>query len=268
MIVPFTAFLYAHIATGAVGLVAFWIPVLTRKGARRHVVGGRLFAHCMLLTGTFAIGISLCTLVAPLETHPAFEDAALVRGIFGWMMLYLAVLTINLAWYGLQCIRNRTQHAGNRDWRNQALQYLVMALAINCAVQGWRIDQPLMMGIAVVGVATGLTNLRFIHRARPHPVAWLLEHIKGLVGAGISVYTAFLAFGAVRFVPELALSPALWAIPLTIGLALIIGFQRRVILQARRARAARSDGDADGDAAPDGDGDADGSTTDSEVTAA
>jgi len=53
------------------------------------------------------------------------------------------------------------------------------------------------------------------------------------VGAGISVYTAFFAFGAVRFVPEIALTPGLWAIPLVTGLVLIVYHQRAVMSPSR-----------------------------------
>jgi hypothetical protein len=53
-------------------------------------------------------------------------------------------------------------------------------------------------------------------------VTWQKEHLKALVGAGISVYTAFSAFGSVRLMPALALSPALWSVPLAIGLAIIL----------------------------------------------
>lgn len=233
----FHLFLWGHICAGATGLVTFWVPIFTRKGGRDHVRGGRVFAYCMLITGAFAVGISTCTLIDPLGTHPHMDDAALVTGIFGWMMIYLAVLTVNLAWYGLLCIRNRRDHAGNAEWRNVTLQYLVMVLAVNTAVQGWLIDQVLMMGISVVGIATGITNLRFIHRA-PSVIGWQLEHVKGLVGAGISVYTAFLAFGAVRLMPELALNPALWAVPLITGLAIIL-YQWRAIWLRHRATAPR-----------------------------
>ncbi|MEO0613486.1 MAG: hypothetical protein AAFY83_09245, partial [Pseudomonadota bacterium] len=52
--------------------------------------------------------------------------------------------------------------------------------------------------------------------------------IKALVGTGISVYTAFFAFGAVRYVPQLALNPVLWAVPLVTGLALILYHQYKV----------------------------------------
>jgi hypothetical protein len=49
-----------------------------------------------------------------------------------------------------------------------------------------------------------------------------MEHVKALVGTGISVYTAFTAFGAVHLLPKAALSPVTWSIPLVIGVAIIL----------------------------------------------
>jgi hypothetical protein len=230
----------AHIVTGASGLAIFWVPVVSRKGAALHRYWGRIFTWLMLATGTIAIGMSSMTIMSPVATHPqlvdhaVFGDENMVRGIFGWMMLYLAVLTVNLAWYGWMCIRNRRNHAGNRGWFNMSLQGILTVAAVNCAWQGWVIQQPMMIGISVVGFATVGTNLRFMLKVRPGPVDWLMEHIKALVGAGISVYTAFFAFGAVRIMPELALTPALWAVPLVTGLTLIIYHQRVVSRKARR----------------------------------
>lgn len=223
-----------HIASGAPGLVAFWLPIMAKKGAGLHKVAGRVFTFAMMFTGTVAISMSVTTLFAPMETHPQlllhpeFSDPALVRGIFGWMMLYLAILTINLAWFGWRCIRNRADHARNRGPVNMALQVILLAASANCAVQGVLIGQAMMVGISMVGFATVATNLWFILKRKPGPVEWLTEHIKGIVGTGISVYTAFFAFGAVRFVPELALTPALWSVPLVTGLGLIIWHQRAV----------------------------------------
>ena len=216
------------------GLVAFWVPVIGRKGGPAHKRWGRVFNWSMLVTGGFAVLISTCTLIAPLETHPLFDDAALVRGIFGWMMLYLATLTINLAWYGWRCIDNKLDHLANRDWRNLALQAIVFVTAANCAWHGFVLRQPLMMGISIIGFATVATNLWFIYTPRPRPLEWLKEHVKGLVGAGISVYTAFFAFGAVRVMPELALHPGLWAVPLTVGLAIIIYHRFQIAKKLRR----------------------------------
>ncbi|AOF82195.1 putative membrane protein [Methyloversatilis sp. RAC08] len=236
----FHLFVASHIVTGATGLLAFWVPVFAKKGGTAHRTVGKVFTVTMLLTGTAAIGISLCTLADPVSTHPHltehadFRDPALVRAIFGWMMLALATLTLNLAWYGWQCIRNRRDHTANRESVNLGLQAATFITATNCAVQGLLIGQPLMLGVSLIGWATVGTNLWFLYKRQPAANDWLREHIKALVGAGISVYTAFFAFGAVRTFPTLALHPVLWAIPLTVGLAIIL-YQWRKLARPRAA---------------------------------
>jgi len=227
----FHILIWCHIVTGAVGIVAFWVPVTTQRGGSWHVRIGRIFTYCMLVTGFFAVGISTMTLIAPVATHPdpALKgDAELIRGIFGWMMQYLAILTINLAWFGWQAAINKRDHAKNREWRNYLLQILVTVTAAHCLIRGIMIGQVLMVAISFVGFATVATNMWFLTKEKPGVFDWQLEHIKALVGAGISVYTAFLAFGAVRLMPELALNPLLWAVPLATGIALIVYNQRKV----------------------------------------
>ncbi|WP_439100828.1 hypothetical protein [Congregibacter sp.] len=232
-----------HIVTGATGLVSFWVPVAGRKGGINHARFGKLFTMMMLITGSVAICIALTTLSDPIATHPQlvdhpqFGDPALIAGIFGWMMLYLATLTINLAWHGWLCIQNRRDHLANRAWHNLFSQLLLTVASINCAWQGWQLNQLLMVAISMVGFATVATNLWFLYKPNPRPLDRIKEHIKSLVGAGISVYTAFFAFGAVRMLPEIALTPALWSVPLITGLTLIIYHQRAVTLKFR-ARAA------------------------------
>lgn len=237
---PFHAVVSAHIVTGSIGLLAFWIPIVARKGGGPHRLWGKVFTWSMLATGTIAIGISSLTLHDPVGTHPHLDfEPALIQGIFGWMMLYLAVLTINLAWYGRSCIRGRRDHAVNRRPFNLMLQGLVTLTAANCAWHGVLLGQILMIGISFVGFATAATNLWFIYKPRRGPQDWLKEHLKGLVGAGISVYTAFLAFGAVRLMPELALNPALWAVPLVTGVTIILYHWRKIGRQQHaHARAA------------------------------
>ncbi|MFK8032156.1 MAG: hypothetical protein AB8G18_18140 [Gammaproteobacteria bacterium] len=226
----------AHIATGAVGLICMWIPVVGRKGGARHKRWGKVFAYSMMITGFIAIGISLCTLFYPLETHAFSDDAELVRGLFGWMMLYLATMTIMLAWYGLLCIRNKRQHTENRTAVNFLLQFLTFMAAANCAWHGFTLNQPLMMGIAVVGIAASILNTRFILTESPPHNEWLIQHTRGLVGAGISVYTAFLAFGAVNLLPAYAFSPFVWATPTVLGVSLLLFHQFRIERQRRKAK--------------------------------
>lgn len=221
----FQALVVAHIITGATGALTFWVPVIGRKGGVRHKKWGRIFTIALLATGTFACCMSILTLIGPLETHPHLIgqfDATFIRGIFGHMMLHLGILTINLAWYGWQCVKFRQDRAAMREWRNLILQPLLILAAANCAIQGYLIGQSLMIAISGVGFATAGTNLFFLYRPRVKPHTWMKEHLKALVGAGISVYTAFMAFGSLRIMPALALHPVMWAIPLTIGVSIII----------------------------------------------
>jgi len=221
----------AHIGTGTTGALAFWVPILGRKGGADHRRWGRIFAFAMMATGFWAICMSLLTITMPLRTHPQLAgrfDTDFIRGIFGWLMLHMGILTINLAWYGWLCIRNRRDHAKNLEWRNLTLQAAILIAAVNLAVQGWLIHLPLMIGASFVGLATGATNLWFLYKPRRAPQDWLKEHIKGFVGAGISVYTAFMAFGSVRIFPALALHPAMWSIPLVVGVSLIIYHQQKI----------------------------------------
>ena len=244
----FIAFIAIHITAGAPGLIGFWIPVGSKKGGNLHKLSGRWFAIAMLVAATTAICMSTMSLIWPMETHPhllhheEFSDPVLVRGIFGWMMLYLAILTINLAWYGWRLAVNKMDHARNRTWIQWGLQAVLTVAALQCAIEGIRIGQPMMIGISTIGFATVATNLWFLMKTKPSPIDWLLEHIKAIVGTGISVYTAFFAFGAVRFIPELALAPALWAVPLVVGLSLIFYHRWKVAKQfndRRRAAEAR-----------------------------
>jgi len=237
----FHALVALHIATGTTGAVAFWVPVVGRKGGVNHRRWGRVFTYAMLATGGFAVCMSILTLIDPIGTHPhlvGMFDAVFIRAIFGWLMLHMGCLTINLAWYGFLCVRNKRDRDANRTPLNLALQGVLLASAINCAVQGWLSGQYLMIGLSLVGIATVWTNMNFLYGANPGAMDWLKEHIKALIGAGISVYTAFLAFGSVRLVPALALNPLMWAVPLVVGMTLIIVHRRRVILQLRARNAA------------------------------
>jgi len=238
LVVAFYAFMVAHIATGAAGLVLVWVPIVSRKGGRDHRRYGHRFATLMLVTGAFAVGMALCSLAAPLPTHPHQTDAELTRGLFGWMMLYLAVLTLSLARHGIVSLRGQRLGRAVQDPWNWALQLACLAAAAWCAFRGTQLGQPIMQWIAVVGIASALTNFVYLLNPRPAPKDHLHEHIKSSVGAGISAYTAFLSVGLVRLFPEHAFNPAVWAVPTLTGVAIIVWHQTKV----RRSFAARPRG--------------------------
>ncbi|MCA0377332.1 MAG: hypothetical protein LCH84_16940 [Gemmatimonadetes bacterium] len=237
---PFYAFLAVHVTCGAIGLLLFWIPVIRRKGGRTHRTWGLWYARLMFVTACMALCMAITTLLDPLATHPRQValgwSAERIRGVFGVLMAYLAVLTAHLVWHGLASVRNRAQHERNRHWGNIALNIAVLVSAAACAVVGVRLGDTLLMVFPLVGLVSALRNLWFISRRTPSKIRWQLEHVKAIVGSGISVYTAFLAFGLVRLSPDRALDPRWWAVPFVVGLSLIIYHQVRIVMAVRRSR--------------------------------
>lgn len=217
----FEHILILHIIVGSFGLLAFWVPVFGRKGGVHHRRWGRWFAWAMLVNGVLAMMMAAITVAAPAARHTELNDPALVGGIFGWMMLYLGVLTASLAWHSLVVVKNKLNHAANRAPHNVAMQLVTVLTGLNCLVHGIMLGQPLMIAMPFIGFAAAGTNLWFIFKAAPPRLDYVVEHFKAGIGAGISVYTAFLAFGAVRLSPQHALNPAYWSVPCIIGLAII-----------------------------------------------
>lgn len=230
----FDVLVVCHVISGTIGLVSLWGPVVTRNGSRLHKLWGRIFVYSMLTTGCFAIGISICSLIFPLETHPFSDDAPLIRGLFGWMMLYLAILTISMAWHCYTTVRHKRDRQAYATPTNVAIQVAMGISALNCAIQGVVIEQYLMVGVAAPGLVAAVLNGHYLVRRKPIFDEWLVQHFRTGIGAGISVYTAFLAFGAVNWFPALAFNPVLWTIPTVLGVGYMIRHQWRVFRQRQR----------------------------------
>ncbi|MCL9999661.1 MAG: hypothetical protein NBV68_09775, partial [Erythrobacter sp.] len=117
----FHALVVLHVATGAVGLTAFWGPIVTRKGAANHRRWGRAACYGFLGAGALAIAMALLSLYGPEYRHPEVTDRALYEGLFGWMMLYLGVLTIGFVDYGLAVVKHSRNRRALRAPRYQAV---------------------------------------------------------------------------------------------------------------------------------------------------
>jgi len=232
--VLFDQLVNAHIATGATGLVSLWVPILARKGSVNHKFWGKVFLYSMLATGTIAVGISICSLIAPLETHPFSDDAEMIRGLFGWMMMYLGILTVALAYQSFLAVWARRDDSVRGSKLNLALQIAMGVSALNCLIYGLSIGQIIMVGVSAPGLAASVLNIMYLREARPIHNEWLVQHFRCGIGAGISVYTAFLAFGAVNSFPSFAFNPWLWALPTVLGVGYMIHQQLIVFRQRVR----------------------------------
>jgi len=223
----FRFFLGLHVAAGTIALLTFWGAVIAAKGGGAHRRWGRLFTVALYAASGMALGMGILSLRWPLAMHPALTDARLYRGLFGWMMIYLALLAICMARYGRAMVTNRRDHGANRRWPMLALQGLTAAAAINCAGQGLALGQPLMVGVGLAGFGTICSYLRYLARPVVVSRAYLPQHLMAMLGTGIAAYTAFVSVGLIELFPAQAFSPAVWALPTIVGLGLMAFHLRR-----------------------------------------
>lgn len=223
----FHIFLAVHVGAGIVALTSFWGAVVTVKGSPAHRRWGNIFAASIYVAAFQALGMGTLSVFWPLAMHTQLTDEALYRGLLGWMMIYLGLLTMSMTRYGLQMVVNKRDHARNRHWSMIVLQIVVLITGINCFVQGIILRQPLMILVALIGFGTTSTYIWYIFRPAPGARDYLPEHLKAMVATGIAAYTAFLSVGLIEMVPHLAFNPVIWAAPSVVGMALIIHFLRR-----------------------------------------
>lgn len=220
-----------HVVTGATGLIAFWGPVMTKKGAVNHRRWGRICTYGFMGAGALAVVMALLSLYGPEERLPSVTDRVLFEGLFGWMMLYLGLLTIGFADYGLAVVKHSRMPQALRSVRYQVVIAAVILSAAYCFYFGASIGEPLMMAVAVLGlVAMGIQQLYIWRKTPPAARSYVGEHFRALIGMGISAYTAFMSVGLIRYIPEHVFNPLVWALPSTVGVSLIIGFS----LQTKR----------------------------------
>jgi len=220
----FEALVVLHVICGATGLIAFWVPIASRKGGQAHRKWGRVATLAFIGAGMLAIAMALLSLYGPEKRLPMITDRVLFDGLFGWMMLYLGMLTIGFAVYGLAVVRHRANRAALRAPHYLALFGAVIASAAWCGYYGLMIGQPLMAALAVVGLTAVATQLFYVWRPSAPPRAHVPEHFRALLGMGISAYTAFLSVGLIRLVPDHVFNPLIWAVPSVIGVSLILRY--------------------------------------------
>jgi hypothetical protein len=228
-----------HVAFGATGLIAFWVPIIARKGAAAHRKWGRIACYGFIGAGILAILMALLSLYGPEKRLPMITDRVLFNGLFGWMMLYLGLLTLGFADYGLATVKHRANRAALRAPRYQIIFVIVAIAALNCGLYGLSIGEPLMMLVAFIGLVAMGTQLRAIWRKQLPRGAYVGEHFRALLGMGISAYTAFLSVGLIRLIPDQVFNPLIWAGPSIIGVSMIIYFTIQANKKLARTQTAK-----------------------------
>ncbi len=222
--------LAAHVAAGAVALLVFWVPLVTKKGGRTHRRVGWVYvaaAGTLAVTG-FLLSIQLVTSRSPLRWR---------AGIF---LAYVSVLAGASAQLGARALRTKGRAGASEAAIDLVPPLLLVAGGFALAALGVHRSMILYVLFAGLGVVLGLSQLRFWLTPPAHERAWFLAHMTGMGTSCITTVTAFVVVNARRFGMR-TFDLALWAGPIAV-LAVGLTIWRRYY--ARRFTRNDAPGDA------------------------
>jgi hypothetical protein len=237
----YRALLLVHISAGILGLIAFWIPAVARKGRTAHVRVGRAFFYATCAVAATGSVMATLLLADPLATKPlrhavsAERAAAIAQSVrlTSLFLFYLVLITFVPVYHGVRVLATRTAPERLRTPFHTALNAVTIAASAAMIVLGVTTRQPLFAVFSVIGFLVGFGNLRFARRPYSTPMAWWYEHMQSMLGGGIAFHTAFLVLGAGRLVGisldgPIALVP--WLLPTVVGIpatSIWVGYYRR-----------------------------------------
>lgn len=217
-----------HIAVGTVGLAAWWVPLLTKKGGKRHKLFGKVFALC-----AYTVGITAVLGATTRLGYALARGATLQNNIesFGFLIFlgYLGFVTLAVTHFAVQVVRTR------RDPDTIATPLMVVltgamvagSIVSMCyALLLWSGLSIILLALGPIGIAVGRDIFLYLYRRPPEKMAWWYAHMGAMLGAGIAFHTAFLVFGS-RVVIDLSiLGPFNWVPWVAPGLIGVVGGNR------------------------------------------
>ena len=191
---------FVHVAFGAIGLFAFWVPVFAKKGAVNHVRFGKAFvwsAYVVLAAAAIALSTRLVDLFQQ-GMGPSDKPTLFAFIVF---LGYLTFVTFVIVRHGMKVLQSKGNPAELRTPLNTALAYGALAASAGIIVYALLLDPPnkiLLFALSPIGLGNGYAQLRYMKAVGLSRREWMYEHLGAMLGAGIAFHTAFAVFGASR----------------------------------------------------------------------
>ncbi|MBX7106139.1 MAG: hypothetical protein K1X57_18810 [Gemmataceae bacterium] len=242
-----------HVIPGFVGLAAFWVPLLTKKGGRAHRACGWVFTVCAAVVIGTALTSAVWALVEPISFSGRTQVTPEAAIGLGWRMRFFGAFLGALAFYTLPPLVLAIRVVTTRKqperlavpWVRGLVgsQYIVgLALFLFAGMwwqaTGWTplIGVPLFLG--AVGFYAARDQGRFLARPAATKMNWWYKHMEYMLTCGIAFHTAFLVFGMTRIAPDAftgywQLVP--WFLPTVVGVpatTLWVRYYRRLFREA------------------------------------
>ena len=217
----------AHVATGFIGLAAFWLPVFARKGGTLHRRAGAVYAYCAYVVTLSAVTASLGRVVSYRAQGLAVSDEPALYGV-AMFLAYLGIATFASVRQSIRAVQTRRRPEALRTPFHLALAWLSVGgsvAVIGYALAFWSEVSPILLALSPVGIFTGRRMLDLMRHPGADRMGWFYSHMGSMLGGGIAFHTAFAVFGAQRLWDytlsgSLAMIP--WILPSLVGLPGIV----------------------------------------------
>ncbi len=243
---------YLHVVLGSIALIVFWLPILTKKGSKRHIQSGKVFAWCMYAVSISGIIMTTMALAFPMATYainPELQPEQIAKIIdnsrsLNSFLFMLSLLVYCTTHHALQVIKYKNDRAKMININYLSPVVLLGLSGLVMVVWGYQQFNILHMIFGAVSISAASGMMKYIFTKQVEINAWLIEHFSGLIGSGIGAYTAFFAFGGRRilnhiFVGYLQLIP--WIAPSVIGIACTIWLTRKYRISRKSPKRSNQD---------------------------
>ena len=242
----FDVVVLVHVATGFVGLAAFWVPVFAHKGGRTHVRAGRVFVYC-----AYIVTLSAVTAAAGRLAYYQIQGIRLVDQpeLYGTSLFlgYLGLVTFATVHHAIRVLATRRSPETLRTPVHEALAWASVVASGTIVVYAltlWSNLSPILLGLSPIGLITGRRMLRLMRNPGAQHMGWFYSHLVSMLAGGIAFHTAFIVFGVQRlWAYELAgpLAVVPWIAPTIIGIPAILlwtrHYRRKFDRRSRRTEA-------------------------------
>lgn len=205
-----------HIAIGVVAFLVLPVPLFAKKGSKRHVAFGRVYAYAM---GALAVtGV-------PLAARGLFYDNP-ARRANALFLFFIALLASDNAWMGIRALRAERSRSPGRSALDLVAPSMLLAGSIGLGAIGLARGVVLHVFFALLGSLLAVGQLSYWRRAPRTRVDAIVMHIGGMGVSCITTVTAFLVTNARHVFHLGAYNVFVWITPAVLG-AIAIGAAQR-----------------------------------------
>ncbi len=233
---------YFHVTFGSVGLVVFWLPMLSKKGTAFHKKLGKVFTYSMFVVSISGIIMSVLVLMDPIgvrvpvtvmdtETTQLFIEQNRNTAIF---LLMLSLLVFTNVKHSILALNAKGNRLLLRQYSHMIPVSILMLAGLGVGYLGISSGKTLFTIFSIIAILSSSSLFYYIFKKQLKKREWIIEHMGNIIGTGIGAYTGFFAFGGRRFLSEvftgqLQLIP--WMLPAVVGIAASVYLSKKYRLQ-------------------------------------